>query len=70
MTGGGVGTNGFGFNLIGNSNLVVVVVEACTNLANPVWQPVQTNTLISGSFYFSDPGCTNYPSRFYHVALP
>ena len=27
-----------------------VVVGACTNLANPVWQPLQTNTLINGSW--------------------
>ena len=37
-----------------NSGLVIVV-EACTNLANPVWSPVETNTLTGGSSYFSDP---------------
>ena len=42
-----------------------VVVEAATNLADPVWYPLQTNTLSSGSFYFSDAQWTNYPTRFY-----
>ena len=35
----GVQTNGFGFTITGSSNLVIVV-EACTNLANPIWSPV------------------------------
>jgi hypothetical protein len=65
----GVLTNQFGFNITGNSNLVAVV-EACTNLGNPLWQPVQTNTLTSGSSYFSDPQWTNYPSRFYRFSMP
>ena len=69
MTDGGVGTNGYGFNLIGNSN-VVAVVEACSDIANPMWQPVQTNTFTSEPLYFSDPGYTNYPSRFYRVKMP
>ena len=30
----------------------VVVVEACTNLANPIWSPVGTNTLTGGSLLF------------------
>jgi hypothetical protein len=46
------------------------VVEAATNLANPVWIPVSTNnTLTSGTNYFSDPQWTNYPMRFYRAAL-
>jgi hypothetical protein len=31
---------------------------------------LQTNTLAGGSFYFSDPEWTNYPSRFYRVRSP
>jgi hypothetical protein len=34
---------------------ISVVVEACTNLTNPVWFPRQSNTLTGGSVYFSDP---------------
>ncbi len=47
-----------------------VVVEACTNLSNPAWQPVQTNTLTTGTSYFSDPQWTNYPGRFYRLRSP
>ena len=44
-----------------------VVVEACTNLSNPVWQPLQTNAITTGSFQFTDPQWTNHPGRFYRV---
>jgi hypothetical protein len=62
----GVQMNQFGFNLTGASDQVVVV-EACTDLANPVWLPVGTNTLTGGTSYFSDPQCTNYPARYYRL---
>jgi hypothetical protein len=65
----GVRTNRFGFNITGTSGLVVVV-EACTNLANPIWSSVGTNTLTGGSSYFSDPQWTNYPGRFYRLRSP
>ncbi len=65
----GVRTNQFGFNITGTSGLVVVV-EACTNLANPVWSPVGTNMLTGGSSYFSDCQWTNYPVRFYRLRSP
>jgi hypothetical protein len=63
----GVQSNEFGFTTTWTSNMVVVV-EACTNLANPIWSPVATNTLSGDSFYFSDPEWTNYLSRFYRVS--
>jgi len=44
----GVRTNQLGFTLIGTNNLVVVV-EASTNLSDPTWAPVATNTLTGGS---------------------
>ena len=65
----GVRTNHFGFIITGTSNLMVVV-EACTNLANPLWFPVGTNTLAAGSSYFSDLRWTNYPRRFYRLRPP
>jgi hypothetical protein len=70
----GVQTNQFGFNITGSSNLVIVV-EAATNLANPVWSPVSTNTLntfvgTNGTSYFSDPQWTNYPTRYYRLRSP
>jgi len=65
----GVRTNQFGFTINGASGMIVVV-EACTNLANPTWTPLQTNTLSGDSFYFSDPQWTNYPARFYRLRSP
>jgi uncharacterized repeat protein (TIGR03803 family) len=62
----GVQTNQFGFNINWASGMTVVV-EASTSLVNPVWSPVTTNVLSGGTFYFSDPQWTNYPSRFYRV---
>ena len=65
----GVQTNQFGFNITW-ANDQVVVVDACTDLANPVWIPVGTNTLTGGSSYFSDTQWTNYPGRFYRLRSP
>ncbi|MEI9864109.1 MAG: leucine-rich repeat domain-containing protein [Limisphaerales bacterium] len=65
----GVHTNQFGFNINWASGQTIVV-EACTNLINPVWQTVQTNTLATGSAYFSDPQWTNNSSRFYRLRSP
>jgi hypothetical protein len=65
----GLQTNQFGFSITGNSNLVVVV-NACTNLADPVWVAVQTNILSNGSADFRDPTWTNYPGRYYSLTWP
>jgi hypothetical protein len=65
----GIQTNQFGFNITGNNNLVVVV-EACTNLANPAWTPLQTISLSAGPVYFSDPLSRNYSKRFYRLSAP
>jgi hypothetical protein len=65
----GVRTNRFGFSITGSSGLVVVV-EACTNLANPVWSPLQTITLTGSPVYFSDSQWTNYTRRFYGLSVP
>jgi len=59
----------FGFNFTGPANLVIVV-EACTNLASPVWIPLQTNTLSNGSCSFSEPLQTNSPGRYYRITSP
>jgi hypothetical protein len=63
----GVQPGGFGFTISWATN-VSVVVEAATNLANPDWIPVSTNTLTGGTNYFSDPQWTNYPGRFYRLS--
>jgi hypothetical protein len=65
----GVRTNRFGFTISGTSGSVVVV-EACTNLTNPTWAAVGTNTLTGGSSYFSDAQWTNYPARHYRLRSP
>jgi hypothetical protein len=65
----GLQSNRFGFNINWGSGMVVVV-EACTNLANPLWSPVATNILTNGSAYFSDPQWTNYAGRFYRLSTP
>jgi hypothetical protein len=65
----GVRTNQFGFTITWASGMTVVV-EACTNLANPTWYPLATNTLTGGSAYFSDPQWTSYPARFYRLRSP
>ncbi len=62
----GVQPGGFGFTISWATN-ASVVVQAATNLANPVWIPVSTSPLTSGTNYFSDPQWTNYPERFYRV---
>jgi len=65
----GVRTNRFGFIISWATN-ASVVVEACTNLADPAWSSVGTNTLVEGWSYFSDPEWTNYASRFYRIRSP
>jgi hypothetical protein len=65
----GVKTNGFGFGINWASDMTVVI-EACTNLAEGIWVPVETNTLTGGSVQFRDPAFTNYPSRYYRVSMP
>jgi hypothetical protein len=62
----GLGTYGLVFVVSWATNLSVVV-EASTNLSQPVWQPLQTNALINGWFYFTDHDWSNYPARFYRI---
>ena len=65
----GVHTNQFGFDVSWASGMSVAV-DACSNLANPTWTPITTNTLTSSSVYFSDPEWAKYPSRFYRLRWP
>jgi hypothetical protein len=62
----GVQPGGFGFTISWATN-ATLVVEAATNLANPVWVPMSTSPLTNGTNYFSDPQWTNYPERFYRA---
>lgn len=61
-----VRTNRFSFYVNWASD-ETVVVEACTNLLHPVWSPLQTNLLMSTSWYFSDAHSTNFHTRFYRA---
>ena len=65
----GVRTNRFGFTITGTTN-IPILIEACTNLAIPMWVSLQSCTLTNGSIYFTDPQWTNYPSRFYRIRSP
>ena len=65
----GIQANQFGFTITGTSNLLLVV-EACADLAHPVWSAVAMKTLTNGSCYFSDPQWTNYPGQFYRLSAP
>jgi uncharacterized delta-60 repeat protein len=62
----GMRTNRFGFNLSGTAGQAVIV-EGSTNLLH--WLPLQTNTLGSGPFYFSDPATSAFPWRFYRARV-
>jgi hypothetical protein len=65
----GVQPGGFGLTISWATN-ASVVVQAATNMANPVWIPVSTNTLTGGTNYFSDPQWTNYSARYYRLRSP
>jgi hypothetical protein len=65
----GLQTNQFGFTVSWATNLSVVV-ETSTDITGAVWFPLQTNSLASGSFNFSDPLWTNFPKRFYRIRSP
>jgi hypothetical protein len=58
--------NLFSFTVNGANNQAFVI-QACTNLASPNWQPIQTNTLNGSTFNFTDPNWTNYSYRFYRA---
>ncbi len=62
----GVQSDTFGFIVSWATN-ATVVVEATTNLSNPVWSPIATNVLTNGSFLFSEPLQTNNSGRYYRI---
>jgi uncharacterized repeat protein (TIGR03803 family) len=43
-------------------------LQACTNLANPVWTTLQVLTVTNGAFYYSEPLQTDYAGRFYRIS--
>jgi hypothetical protein len=62
----GVHANRFGFDITWTPKSIVVV-EACSDPANPIWVPVSTNTLATGLSSFNDPKWTDFPARFYRL---
>lgn len=60
----------FGFTVTGNAT-IPVLVEACTNLSEGAWAPVETNSLgASGTLDFIDAKTLDLPTRFYRVVWP
>jgi hypothetical protein len=62
----GVQNDQFGFNIAGTAN-IPIKVEACTDLACPVWTSLATLTLTNGLFYFSEPTQPGAGGRFYRI---
>ena len=65
----GLRGNHFGFNITGTTS-IPIAVQACSNLANPVWTSLTNGTLTNGSFHFSDPVPANNSPRFYRICAP
>ena len=63
----GVRSNQFGFNIAGTAN-IPIEVRACADLTSSVWLPLQSVTLTNGLCYFSEPGQTKGPGRYYTPA--
>jgi hypothetical protein len=59
----------FGFYVTGTPSLDVVV-QGCTNLASPVWLPLQTLNLTNGSAYFSQPVNAAASGAFFRLSTP
>jgi len=65
----GLTNNQFRFNVTGTTN-IPIVVEACANLANPVWISLTNVTLTNGLFHFSEPLQAGSPARYYRIGSP
>jgi len=61
----GAKDNLFGFNFTGAGENFII--EACKDLANPIWSPVGTNTLKGGTSHFNEVMRTDIPCRFYRL---
>lgn len=65
----GIRDGKFGFTITGAAGLSVAV-EACTDLANPVWVRLGTQVLTDGKRPFVDADSAIQPSRFYRFQFP
>jgi len=61
-----VQSNQFGFSGIWTAGRSVIV-EACDDLAHPLWNPIGSTVVSNGPFNFRDPGSTNYSRRFHRL---
>jgi hypothetical protein len=69
----GLKSNQFGFDVFGAN--WSFAVDAATNLNDPVWTALATNTIANGGVtngvsYFSDSQWSDYPARFYRLRSP
>jgi hypothetical protein len=62
----GFGAHGFGFDVSGPAGQAVAV-DGSSDLLD--WLPLQTNTVGSGPFYFSDPAAKAEPWQFYRARI-
>jgi hypothetical protein len=60
------GTTQMAFNIFWAKGKTVVI-ESCSDLLNPAWLPVATNTLTTGTWRFSDQNWTTSACGFYRV---
>lgn len=65
----GVHNAQFGFTISWATN-ATLIVDACSNLSNPIWLPIATNIILAatnGTANFTDPQWTNFATRFYRL---
>jgi uncharacterized repeat protein (TIGR03803 family) len=65
----GMQSNAFGFDFIGISNQTAII-EFSTNLAQPIWLPLQTNSLTGSPQHFFDDTLGSSAGRFYRIHSP
>ena len=59
----------FTFTVRGTAD-IPLLIETSTNPVAATWSPLQTCTLTNGQISFTDPGCAQYPVRFYRITPP
>ena len=59
----------FAFTVRGTAD-IPLLLETSTNPLAATWSPLQTCTLTNGQINFTDPGCAQYPVRFYRITPP
>jgi hypothetical protein len=62
----GVQSHGFVFSISAATN-ALIVVEACTDLADPEWVPLSTNIVTGDTSNYHDPDWIQHRARFYRV---